>query len=55
MIGPKAQAHVPQEIYDVVKEEAEARGCSRSDVWREMIIEHGYPAWVRAMAAAGEA
>lgn len=51
-IGPKAQAAVPQEIFDVIREEAAARGCNMADVWREVIIEHGYPAW---LAAAGEA
>ena len=44
-IGPKAQAAVPQEIYDAVAEEAKARGCTTADVWREVIVDHGYPAW----------
>jgi hypothetical protein len=51
-IGPKAQAAVPPEIFNMVKEEAEARGCNMADVWREVIVEYGYPAWA---AATGEA
>lgn len=44
-IGPKAQAAVPQEIFDLVETEATARGCTMADVWREVIVDHGYPAW----------
>jgi hypothetical protein len=51
-IGPKAQAAVPQEIFDVVEEEAAERGCTMADVWREVIVDHGYPAW---LARRGEA
>lgn len=43
-IGPKAQAAVSPDIYEAVKKEAEARGCNKADVWRE-IIELGWTAW----------
>jgi hypothetical protein len=45
-IGPKAQAAVPQDVYDAIEQEAEARGCNMADVWREVIVDHGYPAWL---------
>lgn len=47
-IGPKAQAAVPKEIWDHIDEEAKRRKVPRADVWRELILEHGYPAWLAA-------
>lgn len=38
LIGPKAQAHVYQEIHDAVEKEARERKVPRADVWREVII-----------------
>ena len=38
LIGPKAQAHIDQQIFDAVKAEAKTRKVTRSEVWREIIV-----------------
>lgn len=43
-IGPKMQAHVPEEIAKAVVSEAQARRCREADVWRELIVL-GWPSW----------
>lgn len=37
-IGPKAQAHIPQEVMDWIKEEAAKRGVNEAVVTRELIV-----------------
>jgi hypothetical protein len=37
LIGPKAQAHIPQQDYDAICAEADERGVWFTDVLREVI------------------